>query len=410
MRSLWIDRSVEYDSNTLRARGRTLRFGLLHELDTPKGMAHFHRYHEVLDEVCLAEDVGFDFWGTSEQHFLPSWAPTSAPETFYGAVAARTNRIKLRHMSVLMLAFNHPIRIAERLAVLDILSRGRVELSTARSNSASTLDPFGIDANDTRAQWRETLEVVVKSLTEEIVQHDGELWKILHKEDAGVEPPRVVPRLYRKEFFPVSVICSSTETHSLAGSHGLGAITNDGYVGWEHVEKCVKIYKDAIKDAKPFAKYPVTNSIGYATFTANCAATREKAIEGARHVIDGFFRGTLWLYEELAARTPDYNDFGLTTKLKDMAGDYRAIMEHSPTVMVGTPDDLIEKIKRLEDMGMDEVILRIDGFGHSTNKTAIEMVGKYVIPEFQNPTGVVGSRATPHNYEQLGAEMPKFLI
>ncbi|MBS1886030.1 MAG: LLM class flavin-dependent oxidoreductase [Actinobacteria bacterium] len=382
---------------------------MLHEIDTPKGMAHYHRYHEVLDEVALAEDMGFDFWGTSEQHFLPSWAPSPAPETLYGAVAARTNRIKLRHMSILMLAFNHPIRVAERLAVLDLLSRGRVELSTARSNSASTLDPFGVNASETRDQWRETLEVVVKALTDPVVEHEGKYWNIKYEESEGVAPPRVVPRLYRRELFPISVICSSVETHRMAGELGLGSITNDGYVGWDHVEKCVALYKESIKNAQPFGNYPVNDSIGYATFTANCAATREKAIESSKHVIDGFFRGTIWLYEELAARTPDYNDFGLTAKLKEMIGDYEAIMNHSPTVMVGTPDDLIEKIKRLEAMGIDEVILRIDGFGHSVNKESIEMVGKYVIPEFQNSMAIVGSDVTPHNYEELGVEMPRFL-
>ena len=79
----------------------------------------------------LAHSLGFDFCGTSEQHFFPSVATFSAPETFYAAIAARTSRIKLRHMSVLTLAFNHPVRVAERLATLDIISLGRVELCTA---------------------------------------------------------------------------------------------------------------------------------------------------------------------------------------------------------------------------------------------------------------------------------------
>ncbi|MCW2986814.1 MAG: luciferase, partial [Conexibacter sp.] len=208
-----------------------MRFGLIQESDVPKGMTHYHRYHEILDEVVLAEEMGFEFWGSSEQHFLPSIAPISAPETFYAAVAARTSRIKLRHMSVLMLAFNHPIRVAERLATLDIISNGRVEFWTARSNSAITLDPFGIDPADTRAQWRETLEVVVKALTDDVLVHDGDLWNI--------PSAQVVPKLYRDELFPVGTICSSNETHTMAGKLGLGAITNDSYLGWDHVEKCV---------------------------------------------------------------------------------------------------------------------------------------------------------------------------
>jgi alkanesulfonate monooxygenase SsuD/methylene tetrahydromethanopterin reductase-like flavin-dependent oxidoreductase (luciferase family) len=387
-----------------------MRFGLLSELDVPKGLTHYHRYHEVLDEVCLAEQVGFDFWGTSEQHFLPSWAPISAPETFYGAVAMRTSRIKIRHMSVLMLAFNHPIRIAERLATLDILSNGRVELCTARSNSASTLDPFGVKAQDTRSQWRETLEVVVKALTEDILEHDGEWWKIARNEDPGVNPVRVVPRRQRPELFPISVICSSLDTHTLAGKSGLGAITNDSYLGWDHVEKCVRLYKDAIQDAEPFANYPVTDMIGYCPFTVNCAETTDKAIETARHVADGFFRGTMWLYEELAARSEGYADLGMISKLKEKAGDYRFLMDHTPTVMLGTPDELIKRIKRLEAMGIGEVVLRIDGMGHTQNRKAIELIGKYVIPEFRYPSSIVGGAVIPHDYENVGVEeMPRYL-
>jgi alkanesulfonate monooxygenase SsuD/methylene tetrahydromethanopterin reductase-like flavin-dependent oxidoreductase (luciferase family) len=387
-----------------------VRFGLLSELDVPKGLTHYHRYHEVLDEVCLAEQVGFDFWGTSEQHFLPSWAPISAPETFYGAVAMRTSRIKIRHMSVLMLAFNHPIRIAERLATLDILSDGRVELCTARSNSASTLDPFGVMAKDTRSQWRETLEVVVKALTEDILEHAGEWWNIARNEDPSVNPVRVVPRLQRAELFPISVICSSLDTHTLAGKSGLGAITNDSYLGWDHVEKCVELYKDAIKEPEPFANYPITNMIGYCPFTVNCAETTETAIETARHVAEGFFRGTMWLYEELSARSKGYADLGMITKLKEKAGDYRFLMEHTPTVMLGTPDELIERIKRLQAMGIGEIVLRIDGMGHTQNRKAIELIGKYVIPEFRNPSAIVGGATIPHDYENVGVEdLPRYL-
>ena len=379
-----------------------VRFGLISEADTPKGMTHYHRYHELLDEVCFAEQVGFDFWGTSEQHFLYSIAPISAPETFYAVVAERTSRIKIRHMSILMLAFNHPIRIAERLATLDILSHGRVELCTARSNSAYTLDPFGIEAGETRAQWRETLEVVVKALTDDVLEHDGKYWKIT--------PTRLTPRLYRRELFPVSVICSSKGTHTVAGKAGLGAITGDNYLGWEYIEECARLYKDAIRHPEPFAAYPVTNSLGFFVSTANCATTQEKAIESARHVAEGFFSICLHLFEELAARSPDYADLSMIRKLADKRHDLRFLMDYTPTLLLGTPDDFIEKIKRLETMGIGEVVLRIDGFGHEQNKKAIELVGKYVIPEFLKPESIVGSKQIPQQYEELGVEnTPRYL-
>lgn len=392
-----------------------MRIGLIQEAETPKGMSHYHRYHEVLDEVTLADEMGFDFWGTSEQHFLTSIAPISAPETFYAAVAERTSQIIIRHSSVLMLAFNHPIRIAERLATLDIIAQGRLELYTARSNSAETLDPFGVNPDETREQWRETFEVVIKALTDEVLEHDGKFWKI--------PPTNVVPRLYRRDPMPVGVICTSKETYTMAGELGLGVLSNDTYLGWDHVGECGALYREAIKDPKPFGNYPVTNRLGFCPFTANCAETQEKAIETGRHVADGFFRLVMALYEELAERSSDYVEFGFINKLKDKKGDYRFLMEHTPSVILGTPDDFIEALKRFESLGYDEVALRIDGFGHEQNKKAIELVGKYVIPEFKSPSSIIGRdpregqgwegqgpRGVIDQYAELGVpDLPRYL-
>ena len=110
-----------------------MRFGFLSECETPEGTTHHRRYWEVMDEVILAEEMGFDFFGTSEQHFLVGLATVSAPEVFYPAIAMRTSRIRLRHMVVILpFPFNHPIRVAERLATLDIVSNGRAEFGTGQ--------------------------------------------------------------------------------------------------------------------------------------------------------------------------------------------------------------------------------------------------------------------------------------
>jgi alkanesulfonate monooxygenase SsuD/methylene tetrahydromethanopterin reductase-like flavin-dependent oxidoreductase (luciferase family) len=378
-----------------------MRFGLLQEGDTPKGMTHYHRYHEIIKEVQVAEEVGFDFWGTSEQHFLPTVAPISAPETLYAAVAMKTSRIKLRHMSVLMLQFNHPIRIAERLATLDILSNGRVELSTARSNSHLTLNPFQVPAQETREQWRETLEVVIKALTQAPFEHKGKMYEI--------PPTTVTPRLYRDSLFPVSVIASSPETFELAGKSGLGVITNDTYLGWEWLQQGADIYKAAIADnPQPFAPYTVNNSLGFSTFTSNCDTNRQRAVEAASHIAKGFFQLCYEIYTGASGMSDSYQTgIGRIVEMADRRDDLDFMMEHTPSVLTGTPDDFIEKIKKLESLGYDEVILRIDGFGHEQNRRAIELVGKYVIPEFKAPRTPV----RPSEYEELGiTDVPANLI
>lgn len=373
-----------------------MKFCLLNEADTPKGMTHFHRFHEALEEIELADQVGFDIYGSSEQHFGTSTATISAPETFYGAVAMRTERITLRPTAIQMLNYNHPLRTAERLATLDILSKGRVELATARSNNPRTLGPFGIDPAETRAQWRESTEIVVNALTRDMVEHDGDIWKI--------PPTTVTPRLYRENMFNVSVICSSKETHTLAGKYGLGAISNDSYIGWDYVEDSARLYHEAARDPHPFADYPVNPTLGWGCLATNVAETRKEAIETSRHVVAGFFKTCVDFFKIMAEKSPDYADLALIDSLESTRGDVRALMEHTPSVMVGTPDDLIEQVRRLEALGFNEVAFRIDGYGHRQNMKAIELIGKYVIPEFKRPQSVVGSAQTPHVYSDQGVE------
>ena len=353
-----------------------MRFGFLTEATTPKGMTHYHRYHEIIREAEFAEEMGWDFWGTSEQHFAPG-ATVTAPESLYGAVAMRTSRIKLRFMSVLMLKFNHPIRVAERLATVDILSHGRVELCTARSNNVKTLDPFEVDTDETRAQWREGLEVTVKALTEFPMEHNGEFYKI--------PPVDVNPRLYRRELFPISVVASSPETHTLAGSLGLGCLTNDSYLGWDHLADLVALYRSAISNPEPLANYPVNNSLCFSSLTAHCAPTRDQAVEECRHDAIRFFRSTFELYSKLAESGSGYAGINQIQKLAEHQDDPLYLMQYSPTLMIGTPDDLIEQIQRLEALGFDEVLLRNDALGVSKHMQAIELIGKYVIPEFRGP-------------------------
>lgn len=137
----------------------SMKFGFLTEGGTPRGASVANRYHEIIREVQFLEEMNSDFWGSSEQHFTGPVATISAPEVLYGAVAQATNRVKLPTMSTVMLHFNHPIRTAERLATLDIVSRGRIEFGTARGNNTGVVHTFEIDADGTKSEWRETLEV-----------------------------------------------------------------------------------------------------------------------------------------------------------------------------------------------------------------------------------------------------------
>ncbi|MGY1635854.1 LLM class flavin-dependent oxidoreductase [Geodermatophilus sp. SYSU D00742] len=347
-----------------------MRVGLLQEGDLT-GTDAYHRYHQMIDEVILADRLGFSTWGTSEQHFSPPHFSVSAPEVLYAAAAARTERIKFRTMASVMLAWNHPVLIAERLATLDIVSHGRAEICTARSNNLQTLATFGVDPKDTRAQWEDSMDVLVKALTDDHLEHDGPVWQIPRRE--------LVPRAVTTPHPPISVAASSVESHANAGRRGIGVITFENYFGFPYLEECLRAYRTAFDGTDHSGVVAPNDYRGLYVATAYCAESREEARRVARDVALRYFEFILDLYIPLADN-PAYGYLEEIRALVEHRDDLDWLCESSPSVMIGDPDDFIARIKRLEEMGIDEVLLRIDAVGHENIEQSLELIGHEVIP------------------------------
>lgn len=357
-----------------------MRFGLLQEGLCDAGTDGHRRYREMIEEAVLAEECGFDFYANSEQHFIVTsdLVSVSSPEVFLAFVAARTSRIRLRTASTVLLEFNHPVRVAERLATLDVLSGGRAELGTARSNNVNTLEAFGIDPTTTRAEWTESLQVVVACLTTDPFHHDGERWT--------VPPRRLSPPTVQKPHPPIYVSASGPETHGSAGRLGLGAMTGASVIGWQHVEDCAAAYKEAIAHPEPIS--PVVNdALCFAVLGAHCAETADRAFDEARPPTTAFMRRMLGpggMYESLVKASPDYAYLaGVAEEARRRLDDLEYIGTIAPYMSIGTPEFLIDRFRRLEALGYDEILLRIDGMGHEVNKRSIEAFGRDVFPAFR---------------------------
>jgi alkanesulfonate monooxygenase SsuD/methylene tetrahydromethanopterin reductase-like flavin-dependent oxidoreductase (luciferase family) len=354
-----------------------MRIGLLQEGEIPGDrvgdpLAYQRRYEELIEEVVAADELGFSTWGTSEQHFSPPRFTVSAPEVLYAAIAARTRRITLRPMSSVLVTWNHPILVAERIATLDIVSGGRAELCTARSNNAYALEAFGVDPATTQQQWAESLEIIVKGLAQDEVEHHGRFWDI---------PPRaIVPKSVNQPHPAISVAASSVRTHRLAAERGIGVIGFENYFGWDYFQECVDAYRHTEHNTNPIAVAPC-DYVGLYVATAHCAPTREQAIAESRDVALGYFKFILDLYRPLADK-PSYEYMDTIRTLVGQEGNMDFLLTETPSVLVGTPEDFVERLQRLEKAGVDEVLLRVDGLGHERNLAAIELIGREVIPAF----------------------------
>src|SRR4051812_38508555 len=199
-----------------------MRFGIFYEHQLPRPWAEGAEQRliaDALDQVELADRVGFDFVWEVEHHFLEEYSHSSASDVFLAAASQRTKRIRLG-FGILPLppGYQHPARVAETAAMLDLVSGGRVELGTGETSSGAELEGFGVDRETKRAQWEEVLPVVARMMVEEPFAGRAGFF-------FSTPPHSAAPRPLQKPPPPLWVACSRRETIRLAAEKGIGALS-----------------------------------------------------------------------------------------------------------------------------------------------------------------------------------------
>jgi len=195
-----------------------MKFGIFYEAQLPRPWTHEseHRlFSDMLAQIELADRLGYDYAWVVEHHFLEEYSHMSAPEVFLGAASQRTTKIRLGH-GIMQLPTSHPIRVAERASVLDVLSGGRVELGLGEAQGPIELHPFGARVRDKREQWEEAVQALVPAFTRTSIENDGRFWKFSAR--------NVVPKPYQTPHPPLWVACSNINTIASAGRWGMGAL------------------------------------------------------------------------------------------------------------------------------------------------------------------------------------------
>ena len=191
-----------------------MEFGMFYELFSraPHDTAAIKRcYDEALEQCKLAERCGFGYVWEVEHHFQTRGSKSAAPELFLTAIARETSTIRLGH-GVVLLTMNHPVRVAERAAVLDLLSDSRLEFGTGRGTTDSELGGFNVTPEDSRPMWEESVRLLPKLWTEDEVEHNGKYWSF---------PARnIVPKPLQKPHPPMWVSGVSPRTFESRGRDG----------------------------------------------------------------------------------------------------------------------------------------------------------------------------------------------
>ena len=356
-----------------------MKFGLMYEIQIPE--PHYpgieqERYKQVLAQVELADEVGFDYFWTVEHHFLTEFSHCSAPEVLYGAVSQRTKRIRIGHaVALLPTQYNHPVRVAERAAVLDILSDGRMDLGTGRSTTLIEMDGFQVDPEETRSQWEEAVAMIPRMWTEDPFTHEGHYYQI---------PPRsVIPKPVQKPHPPMWVACSQPESFKSAGEMGLGVLCfNLG--GYEQMEERVAMYRKGLENAKPVGKF--INDQVAALCIIHCEEDDEEARRVAGPEGAWFVEKATELYAPWKGReVPDSYKFAVAAVAEERVEKTAADHIESGAFAMGNPDTIIKVLKKYQEAGVDQILCfsQMGNLPHTRIMDSIKLLGRHVIPYFK---------------------------
>jgi alkanesulfonate monooxygenase SsuD/methylene tetrahydromethanopterin reductase-like flavin-dependent oxidoreductase (luciferase family) len=373
-----------------------MKFGIFYEHQLPRPWepgAELKLFQDALEQVEYADKLGIDMVWEVEHHFLEEYSHSSAPEVFLAACSQRTKNMRLGHGIVQTApAYNHPARIAERLATLDLVSNGRVEFGSGESSSRAELRGFRIDPEQKRAMWREGLQLTIRCMTEE---------PFTGAKGTYIEmPPRnVVPKPVQKPHPPLWVACSRRDTILLAAREGIGALTF-AFIDPEEAQGWVRDYERVLAtECMPIGR-AVNPQVACVTPMMTHHDEREaiaRGLEGAN-----FFGYSLAHFYVFGKHVPGQTDVWKEFQEK------RSQMGYSPEVAlalqqerlgakiaanggeglrgaVGTPKQLREYLKRYEDAGVDQIIfvLQAGRNRHEHIMEAIELFAREVMPEFK---------------------------
>ena len=358
-----------------------MKFGLMYEIQIPE--PHYpgieqERYKQVMAQVELADEIGYDYFWTVEHHFLKEFSHCSAPEVLYGAISQRTKRIRIGHSVVLLPhRYNHPVRVAERAAVLDIVSDGRMDLGTGRSTTLDEMGGFEIDPEETRSQWEEAISIIPRMWMEDPFSHKGRYFNI---------PPRsIVPKPVQKPHPPLWVACSQPSSFKQAGEMGLGVLCfNLG--GNDQIVERVTMYREGIKHAHPVGAF--VNDQFAALCIIHCGENDQEAKEIGGPEGEWFVHKAEALYRpwhEAGVHVPDSYKYAVGAVEEERVGKTAEEFMELGAFAMGDPDACIRVMKQYQSAGVDQVLcfMQMGNLPHSNIMDSIKLFGKHVIPYFR---------------------------
>ena len=321
-----------------------MEFGLFVEFPRRDGGTESEAFDESFALVDAAEDMGVESVWLAEYHFNPGRV-LSAPITIASAIAARTKRIRIG-LAVLLLPLGQPVRIAEEVANLDHISKGRVEFGIGRGTFPNVHEGFGVPFAEGRRRFEEGLEIILKAWTTESFTFEGEYY--------NCKDLCVTPKPLQRPHPPIHVGITSAETFPLIGRMGYPILINPSRVfALSELAPYIQEYRQAWREGGHQGEPEIGLRIPvYVAETAEraYAEPKESAMFSVRRMGDrvaefASYKGTTGDWRSQADRilSASYDDW-----LRDK-------------VAYGTPEAVVDRLGHLRDeLGLSQIMFEVN--------------------------------------------------
>ncbi len=389
-----------------------MKLALQYEMQRPTLDDHLV-LKETMEQCILADEVGFDYLWFVEHHFLTGFSASPCQDLVFAALSQRTKQIRLG-LGVVILPYHHPNRVAERVAMLDHLSEGRVDFGTGRS-APYELTGMGIDPRDSRDMWEESLTMIPKIWESDWFSWEGRFWNVPSRQ--------ILPKPYQKPHPPIWVAALQPATYDIAAEKGIGVLAF-GSSAPASLEPYVRAYREKIRHSNPVGAF-VNNQWANSTLGI-CLEDNKEARELGAQSLKNFFgpdrpyvQGQRDIYARLLEQwggVPDHLKQNFSRYVETVEGEEAPedVLDFSGgeaiahkvwndldadtlsdrgVVIAGDPDSCIEALKKHEAIGIEQmmIMMETDTIPHDKVMKSIELFGKYVIPEFKKSDKVVAS-------------------
>lgn len=370
-------------------------------------------FAESIAQAQAAESAGFECWWEVEHHCTPDFSYSSCPEMMLQAIVSATSKLRVGHAGILCpFDINHPLRAAERVAMLDQISQGRVEVGLAKSGGKEW-ETFNVSEEQAISDLSEATSLLAQAWTTNPFTWNSERWSVGERD--------IQPKVYQSPHPRMWHTCSSPGSFVKAGELGVGVLGTTLFAPLDSVAEMLKGYRQAIAACEKPASAFINNQAGIFTFIHVRKSVKEAIESGAP-------RSALWyvssaprvfkvpreiFYQAIRSQTdprsrpelstaalaqeetPDASDVSDSNPVvalmkREFAGEeisneeiYETI-RHIDSIIIGDVETCRKKMQKFQEVGVDRLmcLMQMGEVPHEQILESIKVVGQELLPEF----------------------------